>query len=556
MEIEYYFRLLRKWLWLIVAAAFVGAGIGFIQTTRQLPYYSAQATISVGQYIQDPNPTSAQIFIGQNLVATYQQLVETRDVLQGVVDALKLPMRPEGLRGLITTDVITGTSLITIRVTYDDPILTADIANEVANQLIAHSPTNLTAEQQTQVDLATSQIQSLNTQVTQQRTQKDQLDKQIAASQDQSEIAALKQQESELVTQINQAVSTIAQFQTTISNLQQRSNAISIVDRAVIPSASGNTGSPFSTLAGGLTGAVLAFGLALALDYFDDKIRTPQIATQVLTLPVLGVIPRFGKGNASYTERLLTQYTSMSVATEAYRRLRTNLVFTADQDNRKVFVVTSAGPGEGKSITAANLSVILAASGMRVLLIDADMRRPTQHKIFSLSNTVGLSTLLFVEPGAVNEADSYGKSVRNLDECLQKTEIPNLKVIACGFVPTNPTEIVGSALMKRWVDAFRASSNIDVIVIDTPPSLMFSDSSILAALVNADVLFVIDSEKTRRNAALQAREQLQQVGATIKGVVLNRFNPHSTGNYYGEYYVSYYPGETPPKRGWRRWIGR
>ncbi len=555
MELAEYVRIIRKWLWLVIATAFVGGGISFILASQQVPYYDASATLSIGLYIQDPNPTTSQIYIGQNLVATYQQLLGTHELLQGVIDALKLPMTTDQLKGLFTSEVIANTSLLVVHARFIDPILTANIANAVANQLILNSPTNLTPDQQDQVDFANTQIRTLSDQVNQQRTLKNQIDQQITAATDPKLIQQLDQQRTSLVDQINQASATIAQFQSTISNLQQRTNAVTLVDKAVIPAYSTSSGSRLRILLGAIGGAGLAIIVIVLLDYLNDKVRTTMIATQVLSLPVLGAVPRYGKKNLPYPDRLITKHESLSEVAEAYRRLRTNLVFATDQRSHKVFVITSSGPGEGKSITISNLAVTMANSGVRVLLIDADLRRPTIHEIFGLSRDIGLSTLLLADPSNVPGAEN--QPVRSLDQCMQATQVPNLKIITSGFDTLGPAEVLGSRLMKRWIEAFQASPNIDVILIDTPPVLMFSDSAIVAALANADVLLVIDSERTRRNAAVEARDRLQQVGVEITGLVINRMNPRDANSYYGDYYRSYYPspaGTDPNKRGLRRFF--
>ncbi len=562
MDISHLIRVLRSWLWLILVAAFVGGGIAFILTSRQVPIYYAQTTISIGQAYQDPNPSQTQLYVGQDLVATYQHLVQTRDVLQGVVDQLKLDMTTTQLQTLISTSAVADTSLIQITVQYTDPILAADIANGVANQLIAHSPTNLTDAQQKQIDLANQQIQSLTQEIAQERDEVAKIDAQLQSTEDPGTTQSLTSQRTVLVNQINQASATVAQFQATIATAQQQTNVVSVVDPAIIPVAPRTADTRIATLFGVFLGAAAALGLVTVLDYFDDKLRTVEVATQVLSLPIVGAIPRFGKRNASSGDRLVTNYGSLSEVTEAYRRLRTNLVFMTDQDHQKVLVVTSAGPGEGKSLTTSNLAATMAFAGMRVLLIDADMRRPMLHEMFGLENKVGLSTLLFVDPenanvGSKRSRDDDLKVLRTLDQCVQATQVPNLKVITSGFIPSNPSEILGSMLMKRWVEAFRAASNIDVIIIDTPPTLMFADSSILGALVNATTLLIVDSTKTRRKQAVQARDQLQQIGVDVKGVVLNRLNPRDNTSYYGGYYGGYYSKEAEPqKRGFLGLLGR
>ncbi len=390
MELTSYIRIFRRWFWLLIVGGILGAGVSFILTGQQVAVYRAQTTVSVGQFFQDPNPTTSQIYVGQNLVATYQQLVKTHDVLQGVVDALSLKLPAEALAGRISTSVIANTSLFIIQVANTDPVLAADIANELANQLIIHSPTNLTPEQQSTVDFAKQQIQTLSAQVAQQQDQKNQLDQQVANSNDTSQIQQWRSDESTLVTQINQAMTAIAQFQSTVSAYQQRTNAITVVDQATIPAAPDSRSSNSLILLGGAAGVAAALGIALLIEYLDDKIRTSDVASQLLSLPVLGAIPQLGKKKSTYHERLLTNYSSLSEITEAYRQLRTNFVYAIHNSSQKIVVVTSCGPAEGKSVTSANLAAAMALSGTRVLLVDADMRRPVLHEIFDLKNGVGL----------------------------------------------------------------------------------------------------------------------------------------------------------------------
>src|SRR5262249_42437123 len=143
-----------------------------------------------------------------------------------------------------------------------------------------------------------------------------------------------------------------------------------------------------------------------------------------------------------------------------------NLLFTT-QSRKGVYVVTSPSPEEGKSVTTANLAVTMAQAGLQVLLIDADLRRPRIHEIFNLENKVGLTSLLFADPSKeVNQDNGLPQMPSNLKHCLQETGIPKLRVITSGFIPSNPTEILGSVLMQRWIDTFRDSSNIDIVLID------------------------------------------------------------------------------------------
>lgn len=526
MELAEYIRLGRKWLWLLIVSALVGGGISFIINTGRAPLYTANSTVSIGRYIDSPNPDQADIQTGIGLAQTYAQLIRTSDVLQGTVDALNLALSPQQLNNLFTTNILTGTSLMVVRVTYTDPVLAAEIANTLAQQLIQRSPTNLTAGQQSQIDYATLQIEALDTQLQEQRVSLQDVNAQLADETDPTEIARLTDLRTSLTEQTTQAAAAIAQFQSTISSIQQRTNALDIVERASIPTTPQGNGAASGALVGAAVGVFLAAGAVLLIEYLDDRVKTTEMATQILDLNVLGAIPQFGKKNADYSERLMRKEDSMSPVAEAYRRLQTNLMFNAS-GHQNVFVITSAGPEEGKSVTAANLAATMANDGIRVLLIDADLRRPRQHQVFNLDNEVGLSTLL------IAQHDQERPPVANLNQCIQSTGIPHLKVITSGFLPSNPTQALRSPLMKRWIDAFRASKDIDVIIIDTPPVLLFGDSSVIASVAEADAVMVINTQRTRGRAAQETKSQLEQVGVQVKGVILNRVNPRDEAGTYG-----------------------
>lgn len=536
--------------------------MSFIINTGRPPVYEAQTTISIGRFIEARNPDTTDIRIGIELAQTYAQLAKTFDVLNGTVDALDLPLSADDLRELMDVRVITGTSLLVVSVTYTDAILAADIANGLAEQLILKSPTNLTREQQAQIDFANQQISALNDQLSDSRLRLAALDTQIAAASADDERARLTEQRNAIITQINQASSTIAQFTDTISSLQQNTNALDIVERARIPTTPKGSGVLATTLLGTLLGAAAATGLALLIEYLDETIRTPEEAVETLGLPVLGTVMRFGKKTDAYPDRLVTQLPAMSPVAEGYRTIRTNLLFTAGSGRKNVYVVTSPGPQEGKSITTANLAVTMALAGLQVLLIDCDLRRPRVHEIFGLDNHVGFTTLLSGDPrredGGRIDPSERNILPANLLSCLQSTYLPKLWVITSGFIPSNPTEVLGSALLQRWIDVFRSSSDIDVVLIDTPPCLMAADSSVLAAGAKAEVVLVVDAGHTRRRAALKAKEQFKHLGIDLRGVIVNRISARDQTYEYGYGYGYYYGAEPEASKptGLRRFLGK
>ncbi|MEO8393620.1 MAG: polysaccharide biosynthesis tyrosine autokinase [Chloroflexota bacterium] len=540
MELQEYIRIFRKWLWLILVATFVGGGLGFVVASRRPPEYSAQTIISIGRVIDQQNVTSGDIRLGIDLAPTYVQLLGARDLLQAVIDRLSLQMSTSNLSNTFKTSVPTGTSLLQIQVTYNDPVLASSIANALAEELIQSSPSNLTQDQQQQVTLGNQQISDLTKQITAQRETLAQYDGQLAAATNADDIARITQLRSGVIDQINQATTSIAQFQSTISNIQQGTNSLTIVERAIVPTTPSGTGVVTTTLTGAAVAVALIVGVVLLIEYLDDRIKSPEIAVQALAIPVLGAIPQFGKRDAPYPDRLITSVESMSPEAEAYRRLRTNLMITSANGNGKksVIVITSPGPSEGKSVTTANLAVTMALAGVQVLLIDADLRRPKLHVIFGLKNDIGLTTLLLAEDSSKSE-DNESQVYKHLRECLQQTEVPKLRVITTGFTPSNPSEVLGSALMQRWISTFRSTNNIDVVIIDTPPALLFSDSSLIASVTEADVVLVIDGRRTRRWAALQTKEQFEQLGMKIKGTVMNRLDPGEQSGRYNNYGYGY-----------------
>jgi Mrp family chromosome partitioning ATPase/capsular polysaccharide biosynthesis protein len=556
MELVQYIRLVRKWLWLILLAAFVAGGVSFIVNTGRPPVYEAQTTISIGRYIESPNPDSSEIRTGIELAQTYAQIVQTTDVLQATIDRLNLTdMAVTDLRRLISTRILTGTSLLVITVTYNDPVLTADIANNLAEQLILQSPTNLTPEQQAQINSANARISELTDQISESQGELDLINRALESESDAESLRSLREDRNIVIEQINQASATIAQFTNTIATLQQRTNSLQIIERARVPT-SPSGASIFSTLLlGTMVGAALAIGLALLIEYLDDTIRTTEDAAQMLALPVLGAVVRFGKKGEPYADKLVVNQASMSPIAESYRTLRTNLLYSTANPHRSIYIITSPGPEEGKSVTTANLAITMALAGLQVLLIDADLRRPKVHEIFGLDNSVGLTTLLFADPSVPSSngtskfaGEGEDKIPSGLKACLQNTSIPRLRVITSGFIPSNPTEILGSALMQRWIDAFYAAINVDVILFDTPPCLMMADSSILAATIKGEIVLVLDCGRTRRGAALRVKEQFSRLGVTVRGVVVNRVNPRDEAYDYG-YGYGYYYAMPEPKDG-------
>jgi len=308
-----------------------------------------------------------------------------------------------------------------------------------------------------------------------------------------------------------------------------RTNNVRLVDRAETPRAPITAGGRRTVLMSLTIGLVLAVAVALGLDYMNDTIKTPEDVTRRLKLPFLGLVPVV-RGDK---HPLLASSHVPHDFGESFRSLRTSLLSKYQGDATKIITVTSAQPLEGKTTTAANIAMALAYGGARVLLIDADMRRPGLHRPLRLTNERGLSQVL------------TGQA--RVRDVIQRTVDPNLLAITAGRSPLNPSELLSSERMKTLLTNL-AHGPFNWIIIDTPPVLAVTDAVILAPMVTG-VTFVVGAEMTRRRLAERAIETVMQAHPRFAAVVLNKVNfaknKYYYSRYYGHQYKNYYAEATP-----------
>lgn len=216
---------------------------------------------------------------------------------------------------------------------------------------------------------------------------------------------------------------------------------------------------------------------------------------------------------------LITKFNPKSPISEQYRTIRTNIEFASVDKDLRSLLVTSSGPSEGKSSTTANLGVVFAQQGKRVLLIDGDLRKPTVHYTFKLDNRSGLSTVLVGE--------------KSLEETVKESDVPNLEILTCGPIPPNPSELLGSNAMKQMLQ--KAQETYDVVIFDTPPVLAVTDAQILSNICDGSII-VARSEQTEYEAIQKAKDLLEPANAKLLGIVLNDVPQKKSNTYY--YYGS------------------
>jgi succinoglycan biosynthesis transport protein ExoP len=308
---------------------------------------------------------------------------------------------------------------------------------------------------------------------------------------------------------------------------------VRVVERADVPRTPISPRRAWNYQVALLVGLGLGIGLTLLFEHLDSTLKTPEDVKEHLGLPFLGMVPDVG---ASVPRQVTARPSPLildkpqSAVAEAYRVLRTNLLFTSGERAGRVLLVSSASPGEGKSTTVVNLAASLAQNGARVLAVDADLRRPTLHQHFGIEKMPGVSDVVI------------GRLP--LAEALRPTVLETLTVLPCGYVPPNPAELLGSTGMRDLIESLR--QRYDFVLIDTPPILALADTPVLSRFADGLVL-VVGAEISSRSAVQRTVDQILAIGGKITGVVLNKVdlerNSYYYGQYYGEYYRSYYAAE-------------
>ena len=299
-----------------------------------------------------------------------------------------------------------------------------------------------------------------------------------------------------------------------------RPGDVSVVEAATTPSVPIKPNVMMNTLLAAAIGLLLAGGLALLLEYLDDTVKSTE-DLEASGLASLGGVARFRRPKVMQ-DNLVAGSRSHHHFAEAYRVLRTNVQFSTIDSPGQTLLVTSANPGEGKSTTAANLALVMAQAGKKVVLVDSDLRRPSLHRIFGLSNEQGLTNLLLSTQPSVN---GYA----------QRTRFDNLAVLTSGPLPPNPSELLASRRLDSLLDGLKTQA--DVVILDSPPALPVADACILASKVDGTML-VVDSSKTRAQALRRAKEALAKSKTRLLGAVLNKLKRRGGGQYYYYYYYS------------------
>ena len=598
MEISYYLLIARRWAWLLILGLVLGIASGYGVARLQTPVYQASTRVIASrasmQAASNANSTSfgeGYYYVSeQQLMQTYIELLKSSAIFEKVSQTLGYPVSPSQIKAAQVGD----TRILGITAEATEPQDAADIANAVVEALILQNEDIEASRYKASDESLQIQIKQVEEQIAAYQTNLDNqssitLSEQLAQVQAQmvplqTEVAQLKkdiailspanslEKKSKLAdlnarldqvqplvdlyqkiyadlvvvgasgtTQNDDAAktrlqSTLVLYQQIYLNLintretirlsrLQNAQSIDQIQVAAVPQDPIRPQPLNSALLAGVVGLMLAAGIVFLIEYLDDTLKVPEDVDRVLGIPLIGYIAEMEKkGNDEDSVYVSAQ--PRSPVSEAFRSLRTNLEFSAVDKPLQLILVTGAEEGDGKTTIATNLAAIFAQAGKRVMLLDCDLRRPRVHRFLGIPNRIGMTDLFRDNP--------------NLDVVIQQwapSSSTSISVITSGRLPPNPTELLGSQKMDRILAEI--ASRVDVVVIDSPPS-MVSDAQVLAAKVDG-VLLVIQPGKTHIDAARATREQLDRAGARVVGAVFNRI-PRQRGYYYGgyRYYSPYY----------------
>lgn len=520
MDLIQYFKSVLRWWWLILLSTTLAAVASYLASLQQPRIYQTTTTLMVGQVLQKADSSLGDFALTEQLAESYAQIARRQPVLQATVDSLGLDMGWQDLQWRVNAYSIPRTQLLGITVQDTSPERAVAIADEISHQLILQSPASPTNKaRQERGDFVQSQLVELEGRIQTAQARMKELQTKLDTALSAREIKELQSEISDLET-------LIGKWQTTYTGLLDflqggdSPNFLTVIEPAQLSTTPISPNVKLNVLLAAAVGFVLALGAALLLEYLDNTFKSVDDLNTSLGLVALGSIERI-TGN-DYSERLITAHGTFSPLAESYRLVRSNIQFMGVDQPAKSIVISSTNPGEGKTTTAANLALIMAQADLKTVLVDADLRRPTLHKVFGVPNLGGLTDLL-----RSPEFDLTGQ--------MKNVGVDNLQLLTSGPLPPNPSELLGSQRMAQLVQSLQEIA--DVVIFDSSPILATTDATILAKRTDG-LIMVTRAGSTRRDLTKLAVKRLQQVGINILGVVLNQVSSKSgSSQQYAQYYT-------------------
>lgn len=518
IELRDYLAVLRRRKWSILVVTMLILTFSLVFSFRQTPLYEGDARMLVRGV-----PTDSSGFVPPPNLETEAEIVTSEPVALRVIEKLDLALDPTALIDNAEVEQVAEMSHV-LRLSYSsaDPTMARDVPNALAEEYIAYKREQALEVLEVGVEAIENQIESVQQRLADVTEEIDE-----RGNRGDALATTLESERSTLLARLGILQQRLDDYQ---GRRPTNLAGGEIIEPATLPA------SPTSPdhIRNGILGLLLGLGLGVAAAFLrerlDDRLRGREDLERALQVPVLATVPKFSASSKKARE-IVTISQPRSSSSEAYRSLRTNLQFLSVQQELRSVLVTSASAGEGKTSTTINLAVAFAQAGKRVVLVSADLRRPTLESYFGLPNDEGLTTWLMA-------AD------RELWGLIRDPGIDNLRVISSGPIPPNPAELLASPRLTTFVELLEG--NADLVLIDSPPVLAVADAAILSAHVDGTLL-IVDAHSTSRSAASRAARELEQVGAPLLGTVFNSLDSSST-YYYQDYYSSTY-ASSPPTMG-------
>jgi len=506
MDINAYLKPLSKWWRLLAVTTFIAVIASTLSSLFLPELYASRTTLIIGSTIANPNPEAGQLYVSQQLSAIYADIAQREPVQAATMAALGIDWLPP-----YQAKAVPNTQFIEITVTDTDPLRAQIIANELARQLILQTPAANDSETGQRQEFIRQQLSSLELQIQETTLRIEELQKEILSINSISQATEVDREIGQLTIKLSSLRENYAAF---LYNSQQgASNTLTVVEPANLPTKTVSTNKFLIIgLAGGI-GLILAVCAAYLLEFMDRTIKTTTDVERVFNLPVIGYLSQIAENgnNATY----VINHPNSLIA-ENFRLLHSNLEFFQTYNSARTILVTSPVQGNGKTTIAVNLALTIALSDQKVVLVDADLRRPAVHKSLKISQSPGLADIIHSKVGA--------------KEVVRPVKGKKIDVMTAGNIPPSVTEVVGSKRIAAILNDLR--EDFETIIVDAPP-LVISDSYNLASKVDG-VILVLEPGLTRDDQAMVIKEQLSRAGARVIGIVFNKVstvNAKSDGDY-------------------------
>lgn len=561
LDFSHYLDVILRRRWVVLAAftiVFVSTALVTFTTRR---VYQATSLLVIEKERGGGQIQSGSMVENSNddYYQTQYKLLQSRSLLQRVYSDLSLEKtedfsQPNGvlkLQGAVTISPILRSRLVNVRVNSHDPELAATVANRLSEAFVEQNlASQLFISKEVLQALQTKGgdsnaadlpavvnsplIQSLKGEYA--KLQSSYAELYARYTEKHPTVIRVKSSMVALDAQIRAETSRIVASMKTELSGQLKGNNVRVIDSALVPQSPIKPKKLTALLMGMVAGIGLGVGLAFLIELLDQSVRTQEDIENKLNLPFLGQIPLSADTKGAVYKTLLSK--ELSLTSEAVRNLRTMVDFAAMPQNIKSILVTSTVQDEGKSYVASNLAVAFSQLGEKVLLITGDLRRPSIHKNFGISSERGLSDFL-----------AKGKNVDELDGLMQDSDVPGVKVLACGPRPPNPSELLNTPRLGALIAW--SKSNYDRVIIDCTPMFPIHDTLLWGRHINAAV-FVVRYGSTRAPLVSKACQRLQEGGIKILGAVINAAKPggltySSYGYYYQQYYHAYEQESAAPR---------